>query len=72
MGRISGKVTDESGKPIEGVVVRGTLAAGGQPVTTKTNNKGDWALGGIAPGTWSIDFEKDGWEQGVSRCWSLS
>jgi tetratricopeptide (TPR) repeat protein len=62
MGRISGKVTDESGKPIEGVVVRGTLAAGGQPVTTKTNNKGDWALGGIAPGTWSIDFEKEGWE----------
>jgi predicted Zn-dependent protease len=62
MGRVSGKVTDESGKPIEGVVVRGTLAAGGKPMTTKTNNKGDWALGGIAPGTWNIDFEKEGWE----------
>jgi tetratricopeptide (TPR) repeat protein len=62
MGRVSGKVTDESGKPIEGVVVRGTLAAGGKPMTTKTNNKGDWALGGIAPGTWNIDFEKEGWQ----------
>jgi tetratricopeptide (TPR) repeat protein len=62
IGRVAGKVTDDSGKPIEGVVVRGTLAAGGKPMTTKTNNKGDWALGGIAPGTWNLDFEKEGWE----------
>jgi tetratricopeptide (TPR) repeat protein len=61
-GRVAGKVTDESGKPIEGVTVRGTIAAGGTPVTTKSNSKGDWALGGIAPGTWNIDFEKEGWE----------
>jgi tetratricopeptide (TPR) repeat protein len=61
-GRVGGKVTDDNGKPIEGVTVRGTLAAGGSPVTTKTNSKGEWALGGIAPGTWNIDFEKEGWE----------
>jgi Flp pilus assembly protein TadD len=62
MGRIAGKVTDESGKPIEGVTVRGTIAAGGSPVTAKSNSKGDWVLAGIAPGTWNIDFEKAGWE----------
>jgi tetratricopeptide (TPR) repeat protein len=62
MGRVAGKVTDESGKGIEGVTVRGTIAAGGSPVTTKSNSKGDWVLAGIAPGTWNIDFEKAGWE----------
>jgi Tfp pilus assembly protein PilF len=62
MGRVAGKVTDESGKAIEGVTVRGTIAAGGSPVATKTNSKGDWTLAGIAPGTWNIDFEKQGWE----------
>ena len=29
MGRVNGKVTDESGNGIEGVMVRGTLAGGG-------------------------------------------
>ncbi|MGH9200615.1 MAG: tetratricopeptide repeat protein [Vicinamibacterales bacterium] len=62
MGRVNGKVADESGKGIEGVNVRATLAAGGDPVTAKTNRKGEWVLAGIAPGTWNIDFEKEGWE----------
>ena len=62
MGRVAGKVTDERGKGIEGVTVRGTIAAGGSPITTKSNSKGDWVLAGIAPGTWNIDFEKAGWE----------
>jgi tetratricopeptide (TPR) repeat protein len=63
MGRVAGKVTDESGKPIEGVTVRGTMATGGgAPITAKSNSKGDWVLAGIAPGTWNIDFEKTGWE----------
>ena len=40
MGRVSGKVTRESGKPIEGVVVRGTLAAGGKPVDDEDQLQG--------------------------------
>lgn len=62
MGRVNGKVTDESGKGIEGVAVRGTLAGGRESVTAKSNRKGEWVLAGIAPGTWNIDFEKEGWE----------
>jgi Flp pilus assembly protein TadD len=62
MGRVAGKVTDENGKGIEGVTVRGTIASGGSPVTAKSNRNGDWVLAGIAPGTWNIDFEKAGWE----------
>jgi tetratricopeptide (TPR) repeat protein len=62
LGRVSGKVTDESGKAIDGVTVKGTMAAGGAPMTAKTNRKGEWAIGGIAPGTWNLDFEKEGFE----------
>lgn len=56
MGRAAGKVTNESGKPLEGVVVKLELpGAGGMEV--KTNKKGEWAAGGLARGQWQIDFE---------------
>lgn len=62
MGRIAGKVTDEGGAPVEGVVVKAFLpeAKGGTEV--KTNNKGEWALGGISRGEWQLDFTKPGYE----------
>ena len=40
MGRVAGKVTDESGKGIEGVTVRGTIAAGGSPVDDQVQLEG--------------------------------
>ena len=56
MGRAAGKVSDESGKPLEGVIVKLVLpGAGGMEV--KTNKKGEWAAGGLARGQWQIDFE---------------
>lgn len=62
MGRISGKITDEQGQPIEGVTVKATIATGREPVEVKTNRKGEWAIGGIAPGAWNVDFTKEGYE----------
>ena len=56
MGRVAGKVTDESGKPLEGVTIKLELpGSGGTEV--KTNKKGEWSLGGIARGEWQVDFE---------------
>jgi Flp pilus assembly protein TadD len=56
MGRVAGKVTDEGGKPLEGVTVKLNLpGAGGTEV--KTNKKGEWSAGGIARGEWQVDFE---------------
>jgi tetratricopeptide (TPR) repeat protein len=56
MGRVAGKVTDESGKPIEGVTVKLTLpGSGGTEV--KSNKKGEWQVGGIARGEWQVDFD---------------
>lgn len=62
MGRISGKVTDEAGQPLEGVVVKVVLSASGGGTEAKTSRKGEWAIGGIARGEWAVDFIKEGYE----------
>jgi tetratricopeptide (TPR) repeat protein len=56
MARMTGKVTDEDGKPLEGVKVKLALgSAGGTEL--KTNKKGEWEIGGLARGDWALDFE---------------
>lgn len=63
MGRVGGKVVDEDGKPLAGVVVKATLPrAGNRGPEGKSNSKGEWAIGGIAGGDWALDFIKDGYE----------
>ena len=61
-GRLSGKVTDDAGKGIENVEVRGQKVGETQLITAKTNDKGEWALNGLAAGQWNLDFVKDGLE----------
>ncbi|HJR59069.1 MAG TPA: tetratricopeptide repeat protein [Vicinamibacterales bacterium] len=65
MARVGGKVVDEeTGQPIEGVAVKATLPASGNrgPDESKSNAKGEWAIGGVASGNWALDFIKDGYE----------
>ena len=64
MGRVGGKVVDEeSGQPIEGVAVKAMLPTSkNRGPESKSNSKGEWAIGGVANGNWSIDFMKDGYE----------
>lgn len=65
MGRLGGKVVDEeTGKPIEGVTVKAMMPRSDNrgPSESKTNNKGDWAVGGLASGEWALDFSKEGYE----------
>lgn len=64
LGRVAGKAVDENKKPIEGVTVKAMMPASDNrgPETSKTNNKGDWAVGGIAGGQWALDFEKEGYK----------
>jgi tetratricopeptide (TPR) repeat protein len=61
-GRMAGKVTDEAGKPIEGVTVRLYLPSVRGGTDLKTDKKGEWAIGGVAGGMWQIDLIKDGYE----------
>ena len=58
--RMDGKVTDESGAPLAGVTVKLELPERGGGTTVTTDKKGRWAVGGIAAGTWHIDFELAG------------
>ena len=64
VGRIGGKVLDEeTGKPIEGVTVKAMLPrSDNRGPESKSNSKGDWAVGGVASGMWNVDFIKDGYE----------
>jgi predicted Zn-dependent protease len=62
-GRIAGKVVDnDSGQPLENVQVKGTLAGQTQPVTAKSNKKGEFNLNGIGSGEWTLEFTKDGFD----------
>ena len=60
LGRLEGRVADESGAPLSGVTVKLELPERGGGTTVKTDKKGRWAIGGIAAGTWHIDFELAG------------
>jgi tetratricopeptide (TPR) repeat protein len=65
MGRAGGKVVDDqTGQPIEGVTVKAVMprSANRGPSDSKTNSKGEWAVGGVASGEWALDFTKDGYE----------
>ena len=65
MGRVGGKVVDEeTGKPLEGVTVKAILPTAGNrgPKDSQTKSNGEWAVGGVSAGTWSLDFVKDGYE----------
>lgn len=59
-GRLSGKIVGADGKPIEGVEVRAQKVGESQILTAKTNDKGQWALNGLAGGEWNLDFVKEG------------
>lgn len=64
LGRVAGKVLDEARKPIDGVTVKAMMPASNNrgPADSRTNSKGDWAVGGISRGQWALDFVKEGYE----------
>lgn len=60
-GRMEGRVLDEGGAPLAGVGVRATLPERQGQTTLKTDKKGRWVLGGVAAGTWNMDFQLEGY-----------
>jgi tetratricopeptide (TPR) repeat protein len=61
VGRLEGKVLDDSGAPLEGVTVKAALPERKGETTLKTDKKGRWVLGGIAAGKWDLDFQLGGY-----------
>lgn len=58
-GRANGLVTDEEGKPLEGVKVKLFSIKAHSGFETTTNAKGEWRAMYIRSGGWNIDFEKE-------------
>ena len=60
--RITGKVLNEAGQPVEGADVRAAKKGEAQPqvFTAKSNNKGEWTIAGLAAGDWIIEAMKEG------------
>jgi tetratricopeptide (TPR) repeat protein len=65
-GRLMGKVIDEQGKAVEGVIVRASLPAlqHGVLAEAKTDKKGEWSIDDVAEGGWELAFEGDGYMPG--------
>ena len=61
-GRLRGTVTDEDGKPLEGVTVKVFSVRGQAGFELKTNAKGEWTANYIRGGGYNLDFLKPGYE----------
>ncbi len=66
-GRLMGKVVDEQGKALEGVIVSASLPAfHGILAQGKTDKKGEWTIDDVGEGNWDLIFERDGYVSGKS------
>jgi tetratricopeptide (TPR) repeat protein len=61
-GRISGKIVDDQGKPAQTVLVRATRTGDPLIMESKTSDKGEWSMQGMAAGQWNFEFLKEGFE----------
>jgi tetratricopeptide (TPR) repeat protein len=60
-GRIRGTVSDESGKPLVGVKIIAESVEYGTKFESESNKKGNWALGGLGSGLFTITTEFEGY-----------
>jgi predicted Zn-dependent protease len=60
--RINGKIVDDQGKPAQDVQVRAIKSGESLIRETKTNDKGEWVLQGLAAGQWNFEFTREGFD----------
>ncbi len=63
LGRFGGTVVDESGQLLAGVSVKATPSDVNTDtgIETKSDDKGEWAVGGVGKGSWRVVFSKPGY-----------
>jgi hypothetical protein len=59
-GSVVGTVTDSSGAPIPGVAVRAVNEGSSLGFSTVTGSSGNYEVGGLLPGLYTIEAKKDG------------
>ena len=60
--KITGKVIDDMGKAIKGVVVTSTNATNGNERTRKTSKRGKFRFLSMTPDVYQLNFEKEGFQ----------
>jgi len=61
LGRVTGTVSDEGGSPLKDVSVRATLTGEDGVIEERSDEKGAWAVGGMAKGEWHFTFQVPGY-----------
>jgi hypothetical protein len=61
LGRITGTVSEEGGGPLSNVSVRATLSGEEGVIEEKSDEKGTWAVAGVAKGEWHLTFQIAGY-----------
>jgi len=59
---LSGKIVDEQGQPVADAVVQAVMVGETEPVSAKTDRKGEWRIKNLAEGQWRIEAGKEGLE----------
>lgn len=57
---LSGKVVDDQGQPVADAVVQALMVGQSEPVSAKTDKKGEWKLKNLAEGQWRVEIGKPG------------
>lgn len=80
-GQIQGKVKEDGGKMLSGVTVKASRAVtrsldnqdtGQREYETQTNDKGEFILSGLLPGSYALTFELKGYRTSVTRRFELA
>lgn len=67
-GAVKGKIKEQGGKALEGVLVRASNARNKDGVhETKSDDKGDFEFAGLPAGDYSLSFEKQGYKTFTTR-----
>ncbi len=59
---MSGKIVDEQGQPVADAVVQAVMVGQSEPVSAKSDKKGEWKIRNLAEGQWRVEVGKDGLE----------
>jgi tetratricopeptide (TPR) repeat protein len=56
--RLNGKVVDEQGQPVEGVVIKAQMAGQTEILTGRSDKKGEWRINDLTNGDWKVELSK--------------
>jgi hypothetical protein len=61
LGRVTGTVADDTGTPLKDVLIRATMTGEEGVIEERTDDKGSWAVNGMAKGEWHLTFQTPGY-----------